>query len=380
MNNDELRRRVEMALANFVDRKPKSPPWENRKIVIYGAGSFGRDLAKALLRQANVDILGFLDQKGAGQTVWHDLRASNLESSMAKKWLAEKPVVVIGVFNSSAALRDIVTQLTQFGFSSVMTPMEAYLYLSKDLEWRFWLGTPKDYLGLAGVFEKAGALWADQESERLFLETLLFRLEFDLAKASSPTDVSCQYADLTLPRWQEPIRLVDGGAYTGDTLQRLLSHDYQFAAIYAFEPDEENFKKLRMTTSALTPEVQISLWPCGVGSSTCKMRFSEGQGTSSKFSELGPSIVPIVALDDVLQGQPVNMIKLDIEGAELDALHGARNLIEKYRPSLAVCLYHHPHHLWSIPLWVKELNSDYRLYYRAYAHNTFETVLYAIPS
>jgi FkbM family methyltransferase len=379
VNNNDLHQLAQKALAHFANRKLEAPAWEGRKVVIYGAGAFGRDLARALLLQPKVVILGFLDQKGSGQTVLGDLRAHNLQSSAVKKWLAEKPVVVIGVYNSSACLREIKATLTQCGFLDIMTPMKAYLHLSKELGWRFWLGTAQDYSAAAGPIEQTRALWADESSERLFLETLLFRLGYDLAKAAPPSDVSFQYADPSLPKWQEPVRLVDGGAYTGDTLQRLLEHGYHFAAIHGFEPDAENFKKLRITASAFAPETQISLWPCGLWSSTCRLNFSEGDGTSSKLSASGPSLVPVVALDDVLLGQPVSVMKLDIEGAELDALRGAQGLIEKYRPGLAVCLYHYPHHLWSIPLWVKALNLDYRLYYRAYAQNTFETVLYAIP-
>ena len=109
------------------------------------------------------------------------------------------------------------------------------------------------------------------------------------------------------------------------------------------------------------------------------MTFAEGGGTSSKLSDSGQTTVPVVALDDVLHGHAVNFIKLDIEGAEPEALRGAQRLIEKNRPGLAICLYHSPEHLWSIPLWVQGLNLDYCLYYRAYQHNTFETVFYAIP-
>jgi hypothetical protein len=61
-------------------------------------------------------------------------------------------------------------------------------------------------------------------------------------------------------------------------------------------------------------------------------------------------------------------------------LQGARRLIEKYRPGLAVCLYHYPHHLWTIPLWVADLNLGYRFYCRVHAQSGFETVLYAIAS
>jgi FkbM family methyltransferase len=379
MNLDDLRRRAQQALTDFVKHTAKAPPWENRKIVVYGAGGFGRDLAKALLLKPKSGLLGFLDQKGAGQKVLDDLTSHPLESATAKKWLAEKPVVIIGVYNPAVSLREIKAQLTRFGFTDIITPMEAHPYLSKELGWRFWLGTAKHYADALQAVEEASTIWSDQESQQLYLETLLFRTGFDLEMCSSPTTVNYQYADSTLPRWPEPLRIVDGGAYTGDTLQRLTEHNYRFAAIYGFEPDGENFKKLRTTTSTFPAETQISLWPCGVGAATGRLRFSEGEGTSSKFSEKGTSELPVVALDDVLQGQPVNLIKLDIEGAEADALRGARGLIEKYRPGLAVCLYHYPHHLWSIPLWVRELNLGYRFHCRAYAHNTFETVLYAIP-
>jgi FkbM family methyltransferase len=182
-----------------------------------------------------------------------------------------------------------------------------------------------------------------------------------------------------LPRWQEPIRIVDGGAYTGDTLQSLRHHGYKLASIYAFEPDEGNFKQLSTAASAFLPEAQISLWPCGLWSSTCRLNFSEGGGAGSSLSQTGTCMVPVVALDDVLHGQPVNLIKMDIEGAEPDALRGARQTIKKYRPGLAICLYHCPDHVWSIPLWVHELDLDYRFYFRAHWGNTLDTVLYAIP-
>jgi FkbM family methyltransferase len=379
MTNNNLHQLAHEALALFVNRKPEVPVWEGRKVVIYGAGGFGRDLAKALLLQPKVSILGFLDQKGTGQKVSDNLCAHALESGEAKKWLAEDPVVLIGVFNYKDSLRNIKALLNQFGFVTVVTPLEAYQCLNKPLGWRYWMGIPQDYVGAADTIERASKIWADQPSERLFLETLLFRVGFDLEKAALETGDTFQYADPALPRWQEPVRMVDGGAYTGDTLQRLLKQGYNFAAVHAFEPDAENFKKLRSTPSEFPPETQVSLWPCGLWSSTRRMNFSEGEGTSSNLSASGPSMVPVVALDDVLHGQPINLIKLDIEGAEPDALQGARHLIEKYRPGLAVCLYHYPHHLWSIPLWVKELNLDYRLYIQAHGCNTFETVLYAIP-
>ena len=249
MNNTELRRLTLKELDRFVSRRHEAAPWAGREVIVYGAGSFGRDVARALLVQPNVTLLGFLDQNGSEQGVLDDLPAHRLDSAMAKRWLTERPVVIIGIYNHLTSLREIRAQLTQFGFSTVLTPMEAYPHLSRQLGKRFWLGTPEDYAAAAGPIEKVSALWADEESESLFFETLLYRFGIDLDAVTPPIDVSFQYADPTLPRWQEPLRFIDGGAYTGDTLQSLLQHGYHFAAIHAFEPDAENFRKLSVTAS-----------------------------------------------------------------------------------------------------------------------------------
>ena len=45
---------------------------------------------------------------------------------------------------------------------------------------------------------------------------------------------------------------------------------------------------------------------------------------------------------------------MDIEGAELDALNGAKATIRKHLPKLAVCLYHVQEHLWEIPLKIND--------------------------
>ncbi len=126
--------------------------------------------------------------------------------------------------------------------------MEIYLHLGPKLPgWRYWLGTKEDYAAAANRIDQTRTLWADAESERLFLETLLFRVEFDLAVLANNSSESVQYVDPTVPRWKEPLRIVDGGAYTGDTLRSMLKHDdYRFGSNQcAFEPDLwTNFRKL----------------------------------------------------------------------------------------------------------------------------------------
>ena len=70
---------------------------------------------------------------------------------------------------------------------------------------------------------------------------------------------------------------------------------------------------------------------------------------------------------------------MDIEGAEMDALQGGRHAIATDKPLLAVCVYHTQDDLWKIPLFVRDLLPDHRLYLRCHEGDGWQTVLYAVP-
>lgn len=88
--------------------------------------------------------------------------------------------------------------------------------------------------------------------------------------------------------------------------------------------------------------------------------------------------VPVAAIDDVAGGEKVTFIKMDVEGAELEALKGARKTIEKHHPRLAISIYHKPEDIWEIPAYILSLSGDYRLYIRHYQFSKNETILYAV--
>ena len=76
--------------------------------------------------------------------------------------------------------------------------------------------------------------------------------------------------------------------------------------------------------------------------------------------------------------EKITFIKMDIEGAELNALYGSKEIIKKYVPKLAVCVYHKTEHLWEIPFFIKSLNPNYKIYLRHHSLDEHETVCYAI--
>ena len=75
----------------------------------------------------------------------------------------------------------------------------------------------------------------------------------------------------------------------------------------------------------------------------------------------------------------VTYIKMDVEGAELDALHGAKETILRNHPKLAICFYHYQRDFVEIQKWIHSLVPEYKLYIRHHSFSVNETVLYAIP-
>ena len=84
-------------------------------------------------------------------------------------------------------------------------------------------------------------------------------------------------------------------------------------------------------------------------------------------------------LDDLHYDVPPTYIKMDVEGVEPDALWGAREIIKKHSPILAITAYHEAEHLWTLPLLMHALQPEYKLFFRRYAEATFEIVWYAVP-
>ena len=82
--------------------------------------------------------------------------------------------------------------------------------------------------------------------------------------------------------------------------------------------------------------------------------------------------------EDGVLAEPATFVKMDIEGAEMDALQGMQRMIAQYKPKLAVCVYHKPEDLWEIPLYIHKLVPGYRLILRQHSPlMDNDTVLYA---
>jgi len=151
-----------------------------------------------------------------------------------------------------------------------------------------------------------------------------------------------------------------------------------FKKLYAFEPDVDNFKKClkRMETEHL-PE--IVMLPYGTWSSNTELHFNATASACSNICGESGTLIKTAAIDDIVaDGDKITFIKMDVEGAELESLKGAQKIIKRDKPKLAICIYHKPEDMVTLPLYIRSLVPEYKFYLRSYSNGENEVVLYAI--
>jgi len=116
-----------------------------------------------------------------------------------------------------------------------------------------------------------------------------------------------------------------------------------------------------------------------VGARSGRMHFRASGDEGAHLSPDGDAFVECVPLDDLLADAQPTFIKMDIEGAELEALEGARRIIQTDRPILSICVYHKQDDLWRIPLFIHALGEGYRLLLRPHEVDGWQLVCYAVP-
>ena len=349
-------------------------------VLIYGAGNVGKEVFNILTRRG-IPVTGFLDQQAQPGAAWSGVPIHTPDAPKLSTAQRQRAHVVIAIFNAFVEIPPIVTLLKKLGYGRVTNFLELHDQFAGDLGDRFWLTARSYYFGQEQLAMAGYELWSDEVSRDLYAKTLKFRFSLDYEVLPAP-ERDNQYFVKDLPPWPAPLRMVDCGAFDGDTLRHLAVAQIPVAAIAAFEPDPTNFAMLVqfVRTNAATMPDQVCLFPCGVGSATNQIRFSSGQGAGSHASASGNTVIQCVSLDEALPIFRPNLIKMDIEGAEADALRGAHQLIAEHRPALAICLYHCPDHLWQIPLLVRQLTGSGGKYFlRAHCFSGFDTVLYWLP-
>jgi FkbM family methyltransferase len=218
--------------------------------------------------------------------------------------------------------------------------------------------------------------FADDTSREIMRKLCSFKNTYDTNFLSGFSNKQKdQYFESFLNLDAHPHSFLDVGGYDGATTKKFFENASAGSKSTVLEPDPTNY---RVCVLELSKVSDVVVKEFGAGNSNVVMRFNS-DGSKSVISDDGDIEIELRRIDDLVDGG-FTYIKMDIEGAEMEALHGASRHITEIGPILAICVYHKVSHLWDIPRYVLSLYSDYRIYLRHYTESIYETVMYFVPN
>lgn len=190
-----------------------------------------------------------------------------------------------------------------------------------------------------------------------------------------PSYFFSEFMSPAMAPWKECENIVDCGAYIGDTYEEFLrAYDKNRVKYYKYYCIEPNFKNIQYLKEHYIKDDNLVLLQKGVWNEKASMHFS-GENEAGAISETGDIIIEADSIDNMVH-EPITYIKMDVEGAELMALKGAKNHILNDKPRLGICLYHKKEDLITIPQYIYSLRQDYKYIVRPHSAMPTELVLY----
>ena len=349
------------------------------RMVLFGAGSLGRSSLRCLVRDG-IRPLAFCDNNPA---IWGtEVEGTPVVSPAdAAASFGENAAFFVTIWHPTQRYAETHDRLIAAGCKHVYpaAPLR-WKYAAKLLPY-FLQDLPHKVYDDAGAVRAAFPLWADERSRAEYLAQVRYRALGDFYGLGAPDREASYFIDSLFTLGAGEV-FIDCGAYDGDTVREVIARSGdEFSRIVALEPDPGSFQVLQTYLGSLPSNSasRISAYPYAASSTPGQVRFSATGSETATIAEDGDTVIDAVPLDDLVQELAPTFIKMDIEGAEVDALKGARHVIAKHRPVLAICLYHRQSDLWRIPLLIHSIHPDYRYYLRAHETDGWQTVGYAVP-
>lgn len=339
------------------------PDYSNKELWVFCAGITAVLYKNGLdrLEKENIFIAGYIDNNKAGE-VFNDKNVVKLDSLKDKK---NNILVLICTYYSNV-IESVSKQLDNEGFT----------YCTID---DFILKAHAEQV--LNVYDE----FNDEQSRDIYEQ--LIRRRISGKEVELPFCFEEQYFGLPNFISNSPKEVfVDCGAYVGDTLEKYIwKNEGVFGKIISFEPDLHNVKAMNYRIDRLCNEwgfdkEKICVYANGLSDSCMKAsvdRSEVNNGFSTNITlDSQENGNDIVSLDSFLK-ENISFLKADIESWEYYMLKGARESIKKYKPKLAICIYHNAVDFYEIPLFIKEILPDYKVSIRHHSHTLCETVLYA---
>ena len=296
-------------------------------LIIFGCGQLGHFVLTGV-REAGLRPIAYCDNNPAtwGTSIEGVPVMSPVEAAQR---FGDGVPFLVAVYNGSR----IRAQLRELGCRWIV-PYPAFFWEYSDcLAAEERLAVPQHLLDHQREIEEVPELLADDRSKREYLAQIRWRrlLDYDcFPPHDSPSEM---YFPRDLVRLTDDEVMVDCGAFDGDSIRLFLQKTGgKFKRIHAFEPDAGNIAALSAYIHSLPAEAgdRIEVRPYALGRENGTVHFCAEGSVGSKITAAGTVDIPCSRLDSVLSGVKPTFIKMDIEGAETDALAGASRIIAEW--------------------------------------------------
>lgn len=349
-------------------------------ILIYGFGGLGKIFYNHALA-SGLNIIEIFDNNKLGDVV-DGIEISNPITSRNKNL-----PVIITILTESVDLYTLKAELKEIGFLNVMNIVEAIKFFNLFEFTHFFAAHPDLYKNSTVIkkIEYVRGMLSDNESIKILEALIESRQNGCFENLNTYEDKENHYFPgffLNHLKSKKNISVLDLGACYGDLLKGMIGNKININKYIAFEPDMNNLIELNKNIISLG--VTGLLQPVCVADFNGLIGFESNQGVSSHVDVNSDSKAVVVKIDDVVH-QPVDFVKMDIEGFEKEALVGMTRIIEEYKPALAISLYHKPLDFLEIPIMLSKMGTDKqagrvytKFFIRVHERSGFEVVLYAI--
>lgn len=367
---------------SFYTKRRSAEELKALKYIIYGAGDTGKKIAKKL-KAFGYDVAFLFDDYSASTVlkpeeinIYHsdDIKNNKINSD-------SHFIVIIATWMTVEIVEEKLSYLPDFDLMSLTEFFVNFAELI-DIDDILFLTSFQNYWKEKALICELATVWADDISTQLYYYIWLYRLTGNRVYLP-PISQGIQYFPEDLVGHLNELNILDCGAHRGDTIKQA-AELFSLCNVIAFEPDLKNFDYLSKICVSLRNENKISgivlTLPCGVYNQTQYFRFDSSGNQASHLSDHGDVVIQTVSIDELnLDSLDINFIKMDIEGAEVEALKGMRHFIQKKRPLLALSAYHKPSDLLNIIRVLQTWNMGYRFFLRNYRAEGMDLIIYAIP-
>ncbi len=325
---------------------------ETRPIFLYGTGN-GGDKILAALEKYNVTLTGVFASDGfVRDRYFHDYHVRAYSDVVAE--YGNDIVVLLAFGTTLDSVKEFIYFLDR---KHDLRIPDVPLYGGDLFDMEY-------FSAHRNILTETAELFADEVSKKLFYDAVNFRLT---GKTDYLTDTGDAVQSLTeLFGGQKIGTMLDGGAFKGDSAAEFIEGVHP-KRIFAVEADPKTFVKLSAYAES---EERAEVIPVHAalfdrdGEMEYVSSGSRGSGKNGQNHRASGKTVPMQTIDTICTGMDVDLIKLDVEGAEESALNGGRETIRRCSPNMAVSLYHRTDDLYALVNMVHKLLPDHRLYLR----------------